>query len=438
MARSPQVLSAPWVLPVIPRRTALPEHSIVLLDGRISEILPRQVALQRYPRGDHEYFPGHVLMPGFVNAHTHAAMSLLRGVGSDRPLMEWLQEHVWPLESRMLSTDFVAAASRIAIGEMLLSGTTCFNDMYLFPETTAKIVDAAGIRAVIGLTVIDFPTPWATTSEEYFAKGSALAEAYAGHEQIHFALAPHAPYTVGDDSLKEIAKRARTQNLPIHMHVHETAFEVSRAEAETGERPLARLRRLGLLDLPFMAVHMTHLDDTEHAWLSQHPISVVHCPESNLKLASGFCPVGRLLAEGVNVALGTDGAASNNDLDMLGEMHTAALLAKGVANDATALPAWQALEIATLGGAKALGLADSIGSLEVGKQADIIAVDVSRLECLPSHDPFLQVTYASTRDAVTDVFVGGRRLVRKRDLLSLNIRELIALAQYWHGRIQMT
>lgn len=408
----------------------------MLLDGRIADILPREIALQRYPGFAHEHFPHHVLMPGFVNAHTHAAMTLLRGVGGDRPLMEWLQEHVWPLESRLLSPDFVSAASRIAVAEMLRGGTTCFSDMYLFPETTAEIAAASGIRAVIGLTVIDFPTPWAATSDEYFAKGSALAEAYSGHERIRFALAPHAPYTVGDDSLQEVSRRARKLQIPIHMHVHETAFEVSRAEAETGERPLARLRRLGLLDLPFIAVHMTQLNDTEHSWLTQHPVSVVHCPESNLKLASGFCPIGRLLADGVNIALGTDGAASNNDLDMLGEMHTAALLAKGVAEDATTLPAWQALEMATLGGACALGLEDRIGSLEIGKQADVIAIDVGRLECLPAHDPFSQVVYACTRDAVTDVFVGGRPLLRNRELLSLDLQELSALAQDWHGQIQ--
>jgi 5-methylthioadenosine/S-adenosylhomocysteine deaminase len=437
MPRTLQILSAPWLLPITPRGATLLDHAIVVLDGRIADIVPRQVALERYPGVQHEHFPQHVLMPGFVNAHTHAAMNLLRGVGGDRPLMEWLQEHVWPLESRLLSPEFVAASSRIAIAEMLRGGTTCFSDMYLFPETTAEIAAATGIRAVIGLTVIDFPTPWAASSLEYFTKGHALAEAYAGHERIRFALAPHAPYTVGDDSLLEIAQRARTLQIPIHMHVHETAFEVSRAETETGERPLARLRRLGLLDLPFIAVHMTQLNETEHAWLTQHPVSVVHCPESNLKLASGFCPIGRLLADGVNVALGTDGAASNNDLDMLGEMHTAALLAKGVANDATTLPAWQALEIATLGGARALGLEDSIGSLEIGKQADIIAMDVGQLECLPAHDPFSQVVYACTRDAVTDVFVGGRPLMRKRDLLSLDIRELSTLAQHWQGRIQM-
>jgi 5-methylthioadenosine/S-adenosylhomocysteine deaminase len=430
------ILTARWVLPMVPRGTVLENHAVVLRGDRIVEILPHALALARHPGAVRQDFPRHALLPGFVNAHTHAAMTLLRGAGSDLPLMQWLQEHVWPAEGRLLSPEFVRDGSQIAVAEMIRGGTTCFNDMYLFPEETARVVDQSGIRAVLGLTVIDFPTPWAGTTREYFRKGADLAAAWQGHERIGFTVAPHAPYTVGDDSLREIARRAEAMAVPVHMHVHETAHEVATALAERGERPLARLARLGLLERPFAAVHMTQLDESEHESLPQTPVSVVHCAESNLKLASGFCPVARLLGNGVNVALGTDGVASNNDLDMLGEMRTAALLAKGVSGDAAAVGAPQALEMATLNGARALGLDEHIGSLEPGKLADLIAIDLGGLEFQPAHDPHAQIVYAATREAVTDVFVGGRPLLRGRELLTLDLDELTNLARAWQERMQ--
>jgi len=430
------ILTARWVLPMAPRGTILENHAVVLCGERILEILPNAEALARHPDAEHKDFPRHALLPGLVNTHTHAAMTLLRGVGGDLPLMQWLQEHVWPIEARLLSPEFVQAGSQLAVAEMIRGGTTCFNDMYLFPEETARVVDQSGIRGVLGLTVIDFPTPWASTTSEYFRKGADLAAAWQGHERISFTVAPHAPYTVGDDSLREIARRAAAMDVPVHMHVHETAHEVASALTEQGERPLARLGRLGLLERPFAAVHMTQLDESEHEALPQTRVSVVHCAESNLKLASGFCPVARLLENGINVALGTDGVASNNDLDMLGEMRTAALLAKGVSGNAAAVGAAEALEMATLNGARALGLEDRIGSLEPGKLGDLIAIDLGSLEFQPAHDPHAQIVYAATRDAVTDVFIGGRPLLRGRELLTLDVDELTNLARVWQERMQ--
>ena len=429
------ILSAMWVLPMVPRGTALKDYAVVIQDGRIAEVCPREDALTRYPDAEHQAFPSHALLPGFVNAHTHAAMTLLRGVGSDQPLMDWLQKHVWPAEARLLSPEFVHAGSRLAIAEMILGGTTTFSDMYLFPEETAQVVDQIGIRSMLGLTVIEIPTPWATTPREYFSKGADLVHAWQGHERIGFTLAPHAPYTVSDESLMEVRRRAEKLDVPIHMHVHETAHEVATAVAETRERPLTRLARLGLLDQPFKAVHMTQLDAHELEKLPSHPVSVVHCAESNLKLASGFCPVHQLLTRGVNVALGTDSVASNNDLDMLGEMRTAALLAKGVSGEASAVAAPQALEMATLNGARALGLERSIGSLEAGKLADLIAIDLGGLEHQPAHDPHTQIVYAASRDSITHVFVGGRALLRNRELLTLDIDELKDLIRRWQERI---
>ncbi len=429
------ILSARWVLPMVPRGTALGDHAVVVNGDRIVAVLPREAALARYPGAAQRHLPAHALLPGFVNAHTHAAMTLLRGVGSDLPLMDWLHNHVWPAEARLLSPEFVHAGSLLAIAEMIRGGTTCFSDMYLFPEDTARVVDETGMRGVLGLTVIDFPTPWAATTREYFSKGADLVAAWQGHERIGFTVAPHAPYTVGDESLVEIRRRADSLGIPVHMHVHETAHEVASAVTEHGERPLERLGRLGLLEQPLAAVHMTQLDEAELARLPATPVSVVHCPESNLKLASGFCPVQQLLSSGVNVALGTDGVASNNDLDMLGEMRTAALLAKGVSGDAAAVGAPQALEMATLNGARALGLEERIGSLEPGKLADLIAIDLGDLEYQPAHDPHTQIVYAATRHAVTDVFVGGRALLRDRELLTLDLDELKRLVETWQERV---
>ncbi|WP_018949372.1 TRZ/ATZ family hydrolase [Thioalkalivibrio sp. ALMg11] len=432
------ILGAPQILPVIPRDTILRDHALVIRDGVIEAIEPQATARANHPDAEYREHPGQILIPGLVNAHTHSGMSLLRGIGSDRPLMEWLKGYIWPAEGKLLSPEFVRAGTRLSIAEMLRGGTTCFSDMYLFVDDAARVVEETGIRASLGLTVFDFPTPWASTADEYFQRGADVVANWGHHERIAFNVAPHAPYTVGDTSLERVAARARELGVPIHMHVHETASEVADALRDHGERPLARLARLGMLDQPFIAVHMTQVDDTDLDLLRERPVSIAHCPESNLKLASGFCPVTRLQAAGINVALGTDSTASNNDLDMIGEMRTAALLAKGVSGDAAALPATAALEMATLGSARALGLEDRIGSLEPGKQADVVAVDLQALELQPAHDPSAQIVYAATRDAVRDVYVAGRPLLRDRELLTLNLQDLHAEAEYWRIRVLET
>ena len=430
------VLSAPIILPVVPRGSVLEDHALVIEDDTIRAILPRDVALRQYPDAEQHHRDGHALIPGLVNAHTHSGMSLLRGVGSDQPLMDWLKRYIWPAEGKLLAPDFVQAGTRLAIAEMLRGGTTCFSDMYLFVADAARVVDASGIRAALGLTVFDFPTPWARTADEYFERGAEVVDTWGGHPRIRFTVAPHAPYTVGDASLRRVAARARELDVPIHMHVHETAGEIADAEQAGQPRPLARLAALGLLDQPFVAVHMTQVDEQDLNLLAGRPVSVAHCPESNLKLASGFCPVARLQAAGVNVALGTDGTASNNDLDMLGEMRTAALLAKGVSGDAAALPATRALEMATLDSARALGLDARIGSLEVGKQADVVAIDLRSLEMQPAHEPHAQIVYATTREAVTDVYVAGRPLLRDRELLTLDQSAILAESERWRTHVQ--
>ncbi|MEZ5477889.1 MAG: TRZ/ATZ family hydrolase [Thiolinea sp.] len=428
------LISARWLVTVDPQDTVLEQHTLAIQDGRILDILPIQQAEQNYQPRQRLHLEQHALLPGLVNVHTHAAMALLKGLADDLPLMEWLEQHIWPAEARWASEEYVYQGTRLAIAEMLRSGTTCFNDMYFFPEAAARAVEESGIRAALGMILIDFPTAYAANADEYLDKARALHQQLAGHSRIHLLFAPHAPYTVSDEPLQKLAALADELQVPVHMHVHETAFEVLQAEQQ-GERPLARLQRLGLLDRHFLAVHMTQLTDAEIELAAQQGLHIAHCPESNLKLASGFCPTARLLAAGVNVALGTDGNASNNDLDLFGEMRTAALLGKGVAQDATTLPAAQVLRMATLNGARALGLEQQIGSLETGKSADLIAVDLGTLESRPLYDPVSQLVYCAGREQVTHAWVTGRLLLEQRQLTTLDTTELLAEADDWQQRL---
>ena len=429
------MIHAGWIIPVEPEGVALQDHSIAIHDGHIEAILPTDKARLKF-HAEHELErPEHVLIPGLINSHTHAAMSLMRGLADDLPLMDWLSNHIWPAEAKWVSPEFVRDGTRLAMAEMLRSGTTCFNDMYFYPDEVARQVEHAGMRAVLGLIIIDFPTAWAQNAEDYLHKGLAIHDSVRGSSLISTALAPHAPYTVSDEPLKKVAMFAEELDIPIHIHVHETAAEVSQGETQHGMRPLARLEELGLHSPRLLAVHMTQLSDEEitaHADANAH---VIHCPESNLKLASGFCPVQKLLAAGVNVALGTDGAASNNDLDMLGEMRTAALLAKGIAGDAGAVPASQALSMATINGARALGLDSVCGSLLPGKAADIVAIHMNTIETQPLFHVISQVVYACGREQVSDVWVAGRHLLKDHHLTTLDEKAILATARQWREKL---
>ena len=285
------------------------------------------------------------------------------------------------------------------------------------------------------MIIIGFPSAWATDADEYFRKGQAIHDQYRSHPMVTTTFAPHAPYTVDDASLSRVATLSAELEVPVHIHLHETAHEVEQAVHENGERPLSRLDRLGLLTPQLIAVHMTQLNDNEIERLSETGVSIAHCPESNLKLASGFCPVARLLDAGINIALGTDSAASNNDQDMLGEMKTAALLGKGVAGDATALSAGTVLEMATINGARALGCDDRLGSIEAGKAADLVAIDLARLTTQPVFDPVSQIVYSAGRDHVRHVWVGGRQVVENGNLTTTETDGILADARTWGARI---
>jgi 5-methylthioadenosine/S-adenosylhomocysteine deaminase len=435
MKTTETLLHARWVIPVQPEGIVLEYHSIAIDEGRLTAILPSSEARQSYQAELTLDLDQHALIPGLVNSHTHAAMTLLRGIADDLHLMDWLQHHIWPAEQRWVSEQFVHDGTQLAIAEMLRSATTCFNDMYFFPEITARVAANSGIRACVGMILLDFPSAYGENPEQYFAKGLALYDDYRHHPLIRCAFAPHAPYTISDTPLKKVQILADELDLQVHIHLHETAVEIENSLKSCGQRPIQRLEQLGLLSPALVGVHMTQLDNSEIQRLSESGASVVHCPESNLKLASGFCPVQRLINAGVNVALGTDGAASNNDLDMLGEMRTAALLAKAVHNDASALPAHSALRMATLNGARALGMADEIGSLEVGKWADIAAVNLAALETRPLYSAVSQLVYAAGRDQVTDVWVAGQHLLKNRELTQIEPRNLLERALSWQERI---
>ncbi|HSN18228.1 MAG TPA: TRZ/ATZ family hydrolase [Gammaproteobacteria bacterium] len=432
------LVHARWIVPVEPADCVLEHHALAIAHGRIVAVLPSSEAKTRFAAVEEVSLPRHVLIPGLVNAHTHAAMTLLRGLADDLPLMQWLEDHIWPTEHRWVSPDFVRDGSELAIAEMLRGGTTCFADMYFFPEVTAQAAHQAGMRAVLGMIMFDFPSPWGSGPDEYLAKGLALRDQHKNDPLLSMVFAPHAPYTVSDTWLTKLRSLADELELPVHTHVHETAGEVQDSLDKHGKRPLARLKHLGLVSPALLAAHMTQLTDVEIMDTAENGVSVVHCPSSNLKLASGFCPVARLLEVGVNVAIGTDGAASNNALDMLAEMKTAALLAKGVAGDPTAVSAATALRMATLNGAKALGLDKDLGSLSEGKWADIAAIDLDAPETQPVHDVISTLVYAANREQVSDVWVAGRRLLQERRLTRMDQAGLIERAASWRERIDAT
>ena len=428
-------IAARWIIPVEPANTVLENHCVIFKEDTIIDIIPIEHVSVSYPNAEIKKRPNHVLIPGLVNAHTHAAMSLLRGIADDIPLMDWLNNHIWPVEAQHVGNEFMQDGTELAIAEMLLSGTTCFNDMYFFPDIVAQTAQKIGIRAVVGMIVIDFPSAWAKDSNEYFSKGIEVSDNCKNLPLVCTAFAPHALYTVNDDNLTRVQIMADEMGVPIHMHVHETAHEVDESEKMLGMRPLQRLDQLGLLNNRLLAVHMTQLNDDEIKLIGDKGVNVIHCPESNLKLNSGFCPIGKLVESNVNVALGTDGAASNNDLDMLGEMQTAALLGKAVANDTTAIPAATALSMATINGAKALGLENKIGSLEVGKQADIVAINLDDVSTQPVYNPIAQLVYSASRQQVSDVWVAGKQQIENHQLIHIDEHKLKYAAQQWAQKI---
>jgi 5-methylthioadenosine/S-adenosylhomocysteine deaminase len=428
------LLHPSWIVPVVPHGAVLEEHSIALTGDRISALLPRNEAESIDAQHVLE-LPGQVILPGLINCHGHAAMSLLRGYADDQPLMPWLEQFIWPAEAAHVSEQFVGDGAELAIAEMIRSGTTTFSDMYFFPNVTADTAQRLGMRCQITFPIFDFPTAWGLDADDYIKKGLAVRDDHKHSSLINVIFGPHAPYTVCEENLAKVATLAAELDTGVHIHLHETPGEVLQAVEQNGERPLDTLHRLGLLGPRTQCVHMTDLGDQDIDLLAATGAHVVHCPQSNMKLASGTCRVNTLLDKGVNVALGTDSAASNNDLNMFGEMRGAALLAKLQTNDATALPAADALALATINGARAMGLEDSIGSLEVGKQADLIAVDLRGPETQPLYNPLSQLVYACNGSQVSHSWIAGQLVMAQRELTQINLSTLTAKIQDWQRQI---
>lgn len=426
---------ARWIIPVVPRNRIFEDCALLINEEKIHGIVPVSELEANFEAKDTLRLDSHALMPGLINCHSHAAMSLLRGYADDKPLMTWLEDHIWPAEAQWVSESFVEDGTELAIAEMLLSGTTCFSDMYFFPEVSAKVALDSGIRAQIAFPILDFPTAWGSGPEEYLEKGLKLHDEYRSIDRISIAFGPHAPYTVSDEPLQKISMYAEELQLPVQIHLHETEFEVEQSLSDRGERPSQRLHQLGLISPLSQCVHMTQINELDIELLKQNAAHVVHCPDSNLKLASGLCPIQSLLENNINVCLGTDGAASNNDLNLFNEMQQAALLAKYESKNAEAVDAMTALEIATINGAKAMGIADKTGSLEAGKYADLCAVDLSGIQFQPIYNPISQLVYSNAGSAVTDVWVGGKHLVKRGELSTLNQSQILKNAKTWAEKI---
>jgi 5-methylthioadenosine/S-adenosylhomocysteine deaminase len=438
------LIAARWVIPIEPHGSVLDDHAVVIHQGRIVAVLPEKQARERFTAAQFIERRTHVLLPGLVNTHTHAAMSLLRGAAESADFEQWLQHTIWPLEQRWLDADYVRDGTELAIADMLTSGTTCFADMQLFPEATAQVVAATRMRACIGLPVFDRPTIWAESADECLDRGLRLHDDYRDDPLITTMLAPYAPWAVSDATLARVRRTADELELPVTMHLHE-----SRSEPKLGdERVLARLERLGLLSPLLLAVHMVHIDEDDMERAAAGGINIAHCPQSNLKLGNGVCPVNALRAHGIALTLGTDGAASNNDLDMLDEMRTAALLSSGLRPAASAAAAEESellepppmgahdwLQVATLHGARALGMGDAIGSLLPGKWADLCCIDLNRAHTQPVYDAAAQILYAASREQVSDVWVAGRALVTQGQLTHIDLEDVLRRAQRWRQRI---
>ncbi len=440
MTPAPQAIDllvfAQWILPIVPNGRVLEDCCIAIDKGVILGIHTRQEASSLYAADNITELPHHVLMPGLINAHGHAAMTLLRGYADDQPLMNWLQEAIWPAETRWMSEEFVRDGADLALAEMLRSGTTCFADMYFFPEATAAAAHRAGMRAQVHFPVVDSATAWGSGPDDYIRKGIELHDIYKSSQLISVGFGPHAPYTLSDEPMQRIATLAEELQAPIHIHLHESAGEIADAIQTTGMRPIERLSELGIMSPLTQCVHMTQLTDTDIECVAAAGASVIHCPNSNLKLASGLCPAQQLIDNGIAVGLGSDGAASNNAVDLFQEIRTAALVGKLAAQDATAVDAHTALHMATLGGARALGLDKQIGSLEAGKAADMIAVDLSGVECAPLYDVASQLVYSASGHRVTHSWVAGRALLRERQLLTLPQADILVRAQRWQDRLK--
>jgi 5-methylthioadenosine/S-adenosylhomocysteine deaminase len=402
--------------------------AVAIAGGRIAAVGPAEELLELAPTGELLNAAGCVIMPGLVNTHSHLAMTLVRGLADDLPLKQWLEEHIWPAEKTHMNRDTVRLGTELAVAEQLLAGVTTTTDMYFFAEEVCEVLVASGMRGVVAESLIDFPTPRCETTEEMFAGQRELIDAYREHPLITPSVAAHAPYTVSATNLVREAELAEEFEVPMQIHLAETRWEVEKTLEEKGLSPVAYLADLGVLSDRTVAAHCVHVSPGDIEILVEFDAGVSHNPVSNLKLASGIAPVPAMVAQGVRLGLGTDGAASNNTLDLLRDAQITALIHKGITGDPTALPARKVVEMMTIDGARVLGLGDRIGTLSEGREADVICVDVGKAHTTPLFDPFSHLVFAARAGDVRHVLVRGRTLVRDRKLTTIDVERVIARA----------
>ena len=430
------LISPKWIAPVIPRSCILEDYSVAVSHNTITKILPTNEALRHFREIPNISLPDQLLTPGFINVHAHAAMSLLRGVADDRNMMDWLSKWIWPIEAKLVNPSFVYDGTQLAGVEMIMGGTTTVADNYFFPNASSSAFASLGMRAQIGLPILKFNNNWASDEEDHLAKAQTFLDQRQDNPLQSLALSPHAPYTVTDEGFLRVAKLAKTRNLRVQLHLQETSQEIQDSVDESGLRPLARIENLGILNESLQAIHLTQLNSNEIERLAKNEVHVGHCPESNMKLGSGICPISDLLAKNINVAIGTDSAASNNDLDMLQEIRTASFLSKAVTNDATQISEEDCLEMITMNGAKFLGLENKIGSIEVGKLADLTAIDMSSIALKPVYNPVSQLIYNCTSANISNVWIDGRHILKKRELKKFDVSELERKVEKWTAKIK--
>ncbi len=429
------LLHASWVATVDNENTVINDGCIAIRASEIVAVCRSDEAAEQYSAKEQIQLSGQLLIPGLINGHGHSAMTLLRGFADDLPLMSWLEDHIWPAEGQWVDEQFVRDGTNIAIAEMLRSGTTCFTDMYFFPNIVAETAHNLGVRAQIAFPVVEMPTAWAQSADEYIDKGLQCMDDYKNSAYVQTCFGPHAPYSVSQATLERVALLSDELDAAVHIHAHETQSEIATFVSEKNQRPIEFLHSLGLTSPRLQCAHMCNTQASDHELLAETGSHVVHCPRSNLKLASGFCQTDALINAGVNISLGTDGSASNNSLDMIGEMNSAALLGKAVAMRADAISAKETLRMATINGAKTMGIDSLVGSLEAGKQADIVSIDLNGIETLPVYDPVSNLAYSCGRDNVSNVWVAGKAQLIDKKLTSINTLQLKEIANQWHAKI---
>jgi len=430
------IISASWIFTANSEDQLLYDYSVVIKDNKIIDLVHQSKVFSEYEADEIYQLTDHILIPGLINTHTHASMSLFKGFADDLSLQDWLNNYIWPAEKKFVNSSFVRDGSILALSEMIKAGVTTFNDMYFYPDATAEASIELGVRSNIGLVVLDFPTNYASDPEDYLSKGFEFRDRWRNEDLITTSIAPHAPYSVSDEAFALINTYSEELGINIHIHLHETQQEIEDSLKMYGMTPVQRLNNLGIINPSLIAAHCVYLNEQDIAILAKNKVSIVHNPSSNMKLGSGIADVAKMLKQNLNVSLGTDSSASNNRLDIMEEMRLASLLLKGTTKSPELLPATQAIKMATINGAKALGLESMIGSIEKNKIADLVAIDLNSIENQPIYNPLSTLVYSSTKSDVSYVWIDGKVKLKEKKLVNVDEEKIMQMAKIWQIKIK--